>query len=135
MVSYTLATDEQRELAETARKILEKSLAPRIEELENADGGLGIYPKDVHQELVDAGYYAMYIPEEWGGLGLDPITQAVIFEEMGKVDAGFAFSFAGSGCHFDRILMTKMSGEVSPADLRLCDGLRRLRRHEGRPRL
>lgn len=111
MVSYTLATDEQRELAETARKILEKSLAPRIEELENADGGLGIYPKDVHQELVDAGYFGMDIPEEWGGLGLDPITQAVIFEEMGKVDAGFAFSFAGSGCHFDRIPMTKMPQE------------------------
>ena len=63
MVSYALATEEQRELAETARKILEKSLAPRIEELESADGGLGVYPMDVHQELVEAGYYNMDIAE------------------------------------------------------------------------
>ena len=111
MVSYALATQEQIELAETARKILEKSLAPRIEELEAADGGLGLYPMDVHQELADAGYYGMGVPEEYGGLGLDVVTQAIILEEMGKVDAGFAFSFAGSGCYFDRVRMMHISEE------------------------
>ncbi len=111
MVSYALATEEQRELAETARKILEKELKPRIEEFEAADGGLGVYPMDVHNTLVEAGYYNMDIPEEYGGLGLDPITQAIIIEEMGKVDAGFAFSFAGSGCYFDRVRMMKISEE------------------------
>lgn len=111
MVSYLFATDEQRELAENAREILEKELKPRIEEYEAADGGLGKYPLAVHQKLVDAGYYAMYIPEEWGGLGFDPVTQAVIFEEMAKVDAGFTFSFSGSGCEFPKILMTSMPKE------------------------
>lgn len=115
MVNYLFATDEQKELAENARKILEDKLAPRIEELENADGGLGQYPMDVHQALVDAGYYAMYIPEEWGGLGLDPVTQGVILEEMGKVDVGFTFSFAGAGCYFGQILQTSMSKEEKQA--------------------
>ena len=115
MVSYALATQEQIELAETARKILEKSLAPRIEELEAADGGLGLYPMDVHQELADAGYYGMGVPEEYGGLGLDVVTQAIILEEMGKVDAGFAFSFAGSCSQWDRILMTSMPEEEKRA--------------------
>lgn len=115
MVNYVFATEEQRELAEVAHKIVEKSLAPQIEALEAADNGLGVYPMDVHQELVDAGYFAMYIPEERGGLGLDAITQAVIMEEIGKVDAGFAFAFAGSGSYFDRIEMTAIPDEEKQA--------------------
>lgn len=108
MVNYLFATEEQKELANEARKILEKELKPRIREFEDANGGLGGYPMEVHQKLVEAGFYGMYIPEEWGGLGFDPVTQAVIFEEMGKIDAGFAFAFAGSGCEFPKILLTKM---------------------------
>ena len=109
MVNYLYATDEQKELANNARKIMEDMLLPRIDELEAADGGKGIYPMDVHQALADAGYYAMYISEEWGGLGLDPVTQGVVLEEMGKIDAGFTFSFAGSGSYFNQILLSEMS--------------------------
>ncbi len=111
MVNYVLASEEAKELAAIARQILEDNLKPRIEELEAADGGLGVYPMDVHQMLVDAGFFAMYIPEEWGGLGLDPVTQGVIMEEMGKVDAGFAFAFAGGGCYFNQLMHTHLTKE------------------------
>lgn len=111
MVSYLFATDLQRELAENARTILENELKPEIEKYEAADGGLGVYPMRVHKILADAGYYAMYIPKEWGGPEIDPVTQGIILEEMGKVDAGFTFAFAGSGCCFGQILQTKMSKE------------------------
>lgn len=109
MVSYIFATEEQKELAEVARTIMENELAPRIEEFESMDGGLGVYPREVHDKLAEAGFYGMDIPEEWGGLGLDPVTQGIIIEEMGKVDCGFAFAFAGSSCYFEKILKTKMS--------------------------
>lgn len=111
MVNYLFATEEQKELAEGVRQILEAELKPRIEEFENANNGLGGYPMEVHQKLVEAGYYGAYIPEEWGGLGLDPVTLGVIYEEMGKFDAGFAFAFAGSGCEFPKILKTSMPDE------------------------
>ncbi len=110
-MKYAFATDEQREFVEGAYKIVEKELKPRIEEYEAADGGLGVYPMDVHQKLVDAGYYGMSIPEEYGGLGFDMLTQGLIIEEIGRIDAGFAFAFAGSSCYFDRILATKMPEE------------------------
>jgi len=74
MVNYLFATEEQKELANEARKILEKELKPRIDELDEANGGLGGYPMDVHMKLVEAGFYGAYIPQEWGGLGLDPVT-------------------------------------------------------------
>lgn len=108
MVNYIFATDEQKEMADTARKIMETELLPHIEEYETADEGRGVYPKTVHDKLAEAGYYGMEIPEEWGGLGFDMVTQAIIIEEMGKVDCPFAFSFAGSSCFFDTILATSI---------------------------
>ena len=39
MVEYRFATDEQKELAMDARRIMEKELKPRIEELEHANDG------------------------------------------------------------------------------------------------
>lgn len=111
MVNYILATEEQRELAEDARKILEKELVPRIDELEHGDNGLGEFPLDVLKTMAKVGYYGMNIPEEWGGLGLDLVTQAIIVEEMCKVEAGFAFSLFNGGNYFPFILETSMSRE------------------------
>lgn len=90
MVHYNFATAEQIELADNARKILERELAPRLDELEHA----GKYPRDVHKLMADAGYVGMGIGEHWGGLGFDLKTQALIYEEMAQVDAGFSFSLA-----------------------------------------
>lgn len=115
MVNYHLATEEQIELADGARKILEKELAPRLSELETADGGLGKYPMDVQKILAQAGYCGMGIPEEWGGLGLDIVTQAVIIEEMAKIDAGFAFAFFNGNSYFHQILQTSMSHKEKQA--------------------
>lgn len=111
MVHYRFATEEQRDLANTARLILEKELAPRLEELEKANHGLGEYPMDVHEKMAEAGFYGMNIPEEWGGLGFDPVTQAIITEEMAQVDAGFTFAFYNYGTYFPMILKTGMSKE------------------------
>lgn len=111
MINYIFATEEQKELAHGAYDILEKELLPRLEELEKADGGLGQFPMDVFQTVVDAGYYAMNVPEEYGGLGLDNVTQALIIEEMAKVDAGFTFSLYNMGTYFPQIMQTSMSEE------------------------
>lgn len=90
MVHYLLATEEQRELAEGARKILERELAPRVTELEEKHE----FPIDVLKTMAKAGYYNMGLPEEYGGVGLDFKTQALIYEEMAQVDAGFSFSMS-----------------------------------------
>ncbi len=111
MVHYILANDEQKEFAEGAKEIVSKELGPHIEEYENADGGLGVYPQAVHDKLVEAGYFACSIPEEYGGLGLDAVTEACIIEAIGEVDAGFAFAFASASAQWPQILKTSMSDE------------------------
>lgn len=111
MVSYRLATDEQKMMAESARAILDKELAPRLREIEEADGGRGRYPMEIQKILAQNGFCGMGIPEEWGGLGLDIVTQAVIIEEMAKVDSAFAFAFFNGNSYFPQILKTKMPDE------------------------
>lgn len=111
MVNYLLATEEQKELAEGARMILEKELKPQIELLEHADEGRGKYPMDVHEKMAQAGYFGLNIPREWGGIGLDIVTQALIAEEMAKVDAGFTFSFYNMGTYFPMILKSGLTDQ------------------------
>lgn len=108
MVRYPFATEEQKELAAGARKIVDKELAPYLKKYEKGNEGRGEYPMAVHSKLAEAGYYGMNIPEEWGGLGLDIVTRAMITEELAQVDAGFAFSFTCGGNYFPEILMTSI---------------------------
>ena len=115
MVEYRLATQEQKELAEGARKILEKELRPRLAELEHANNDLGGFPLDIMKIMVDAGYYAMDIPEEYGGLGLDNVTQCLIYEEMSKVDAGFAFNLHGCDQYWEYFEKSKLSRQDKQA--------------------
>ncbi len=82
-------TDEQRTIIELAKKILEKELTPRLEECEEK----GTFPIEVFKSLYDAGLYALDVPEEYGGMGIDYETSFKLNEEMAWYDAGFAFSF------------------------------------------
>lgn len=115
MVEYLKATDEQRDLAESARKILDKHLAPRLGELEAANNGLGQFPADVAKLMSEAGYSGLNIPEEWGGLGLDMVTLCLICEEMSKVDVGFTFSYINGSLYFPYVLASGLSKEEKQA--------------------
>lgn len=112
MVEYKLATDEQKLMAASAKQITEEYLTQKkIKELELADEGRGQYAMELHEQLAEAGFCGMNVPEEWGGLGLDLVTQALICEEMAKIDAGFTFGFYNSTVFFPLIAKTSMSRE------------------------
>lgn len=115
MVEYKFATEEQKELATMARTILENELRPRLEELENGDGGHGTFPLDIQKKMAEAGFYAMDVPEEYGGLGFDTVTQCVIYEEMSKVDAGFAFNMHGADQYWEYIERSGLTREEKQA--------------------
>lgn len=103
-IEYLHATDEQIELAQLARQIVEEKLRPQVHDLEIANDGLGAYPWDVHQALLEAGFYSMNMPEAWGGLELDVVTRALIIEQISHVAPDFAFSFRGLGDKFNLII-------------------------------
>jgi len=109
MVRYTRATEEQKEYAAMVREIMEKELKPNLEKYELANEGHGQYPMEVHNTLAQAGFYALNIPEKWGGLDMDMVTRGVIMEEIAQVDAAFAFDFYNGGAFFPEIEATNIS--------------------------
>lgn len=89
MDQYLLMTPEQKDLTALMRQIAEKELAPVCAELDEKSE----FPFEVFHKLCDAGLYGLQVPEQYGGIGLDYQSMVMLHEELGKVDAGFAFAF------------------------------------------
>ena len=79
-----LLTDEHKLIRDSAREWVKKSVSPIIEEYaQNAK-----FPKHLINELADVGAFGPYIPEEYGGPGLDQISYGLIMQEIERGDSG-----------------------------------------------
>jgi alkylation response protein AidB-like acyl-CoA dehydrogenase len=96
MLGFTL--DEEQEAFRLAvRGFAERSLAPRVEELEQAE----TFPLDLFRELGRLGYLGVGYPEEYGGSGGDMVMRCLLIEEIARVNCGFAaalLAHVGLGC-------------------------------------
>ncbi len=79
-------TEEHRMIADTTRQFIDNEVAPRIDELEKHDWKLA---RELVQKAADLGLIGASIPEEYGGLGLDQTSGALIGENIGR-SASFA---------------------------------------------
>ena len=79
-------TEEHRMIADTTRQFIDNEVSPRIEELEKHDWNLA---RELVQSAADLGLIGANIPEEYGGLGLDQTSGALIGENIGR-SASFA---------------------------------------------
>ena len=86
---YEIMTEDQKEYTKMVCDVLTKELVPILEEYEKKSQ----FPMSVHDKLGEMGFHGLAVPEEYGGCGFDFETQYLIEEEMGKIDAGFAFSY------------------------------------------
>ena len=78
MSNYRL-TDEQRQLKEAARRFAEDQLRPIALEVEAQGGELS---RETLKLMAENGYVGLDIPPEYGGLGLDTLSCAIILEEI-----------------------------------------------------
>lgn len=90
--TYEFMTEDQKALVDLMHDILSEKLDPQIPELD----AKGEFPWDVYNELGKAGFWAMDVPAEYGGLGLDCVSVCLVREALGYHDAGFACSFSAS---------------------------------------
>jgi acyl-CoA dehydrogenase len=82
-------TDEQRELAALARRILAgKATSERLAGLE-ARGE--VFDRDLWAELANAGILAAALPESVGGAGLGLIEQCAVLSEIGRTVAAVPY--------------------------------------------
>src|SRR5690606_19128346 len=77
-------SDEQRMVVETVCSFVETELYP-LEAAVERDGDLPLeIGRDIQRKVLDMGFYAPNIPEEFGGGGLDHLTFALLERELGR---------------------------------------------------
>jgi len=79
-------TEEHRMIAETTRQFIDNEVIPRLDELEKHDWKLA---RELVSKAADLGLIGANIPEEYGGLGLDQTSGALVGENIGRC-ASFA---------------------------------------------
>jgi alkylation response protein AidB-like acyl-CoA dehydrogenase len=79
-------TEEHRMIADTTRQFIDNEVVTRIDELEKHDWKLS---RELVGKAADLGLIGANIPEEYGGLGLDQTSGALIGENIGR-NASFA---------------------------------------------
>ena len=83
-------THEQEMIVDTVRKFVEQEMYPLENELERT----GELPLDVGREIqrkvIDLGFYAPNMPEEFGGGGLDHLTFTLLERELGRTSMGLS---------------------------------------------
>ncbi|HEY0385190.1 MAG TPA: acyl-CoA dehydrogenase family protein, partial [Pyrinomonadaceae bacterium] len=82
-------SEEHRMIAETTREFVDNEVRPHIDELEKHDWELA---RELIRKGAELGLVGASIPEEYGGLGLDQTTGALIGEGVGRA-ASFATTF------------------------------------------
>ena len=77
----TKTPEEARtQIVNMVREFARRELDPIVSEYERED----IIPLDVIEKMKDMGLFGITVPEEYGGMGLDYTTFAMIFEELSK---------------------------------------------------
>ena len=76
-------SDEQKMIKETVRKLAREKIEPLIEEMERTGQG----GDEALKILAENDLLKLSLPEEYGGIGADFTTMAIVIEEMAKVDS------------------------------------------------
>jgi alkylation response protein AidB-like acyl-CoA dehydrogenase len=78
--------DEQIALRDTIREFAESEIAPHAAEWDREER----FPLEVVRQLGELGAMGVAFPEEYGGLGAGAVAQAVVVEELARVDSSIA---------------------------------------------
>ena len=70
-------------LRKAVRQLADDKIAPRAAEVDQA----AEFPYDVRDALVRAGFHAVFVPEQYGGLGADAISSCIVVEEVARACA------------------------------------------------
>jgi butyryl-CoA dehydrogenase len=81
---FDLALTEEQELAQrTARDFAREKVLPRAREIDEQ----GTIPRELIAEMASLGFLGIYVPESYGGAGLDALSYALVCEEINRACA------------------------------------------------
>jgi alkylation response protein AidB-like acyl-CoA dehydrogenase len=73
-------TSEQQQIIDTVRRFVDREVMPTASSFEHSD----TYPTPLVERMKELGLFGATIPVEFGGLGLDVTTYAMIVEELSR---------------------------------------------------
>src|SRR5438445_9328442 len=78
--TFTEKTDEQQAITEMVRQFADNQIIPVAEEYDHEDK----FPEPIVEQMKELGLFGVTIPEDYGGMGLDLTTYAMIVEELSR---------------------------------------------------
>ena len=78
--TYSEKTDIQRDITEMVRQFVDEQIIPNAEHYDHEDS----FPEPIVEQMKELGLFGTTIPEEYGGMGLDLTTYAMIVEELSR---------------------------------------------------
>ncbi len=76
-------SEEQKMIKDSVRKFAAEQILPHSRQWDHE----GKFPRELLYKMGALGYLGVPIPEEYGGTGLDYISEAIVFEEVGYADS------------------------------------------------
>lgn len=86
--------EQQQMVYELAKDVAENAIAPRVEEIEKGEH----FPEDLTQLFAESGFIGISFPEEYGGMAMGHMEQAIILKEISRVSPS-------AGCVLDVYLL------------------------------
>src|SRR3989339_2001407 len=77
-----LLTEEQVSIKQYGREFAEKVIAPRAAQIDED----AKFPFDIYKQMLENGLISLPYPTEYGGDGIDPVTELILVEELSRVD-------------------------------------------------
>jgi len=91
MMDYLL-TDEQKMIKDLAHKIAEEKVRPVAAKYDQTEK----FPWDVLKVISDSDLFGLFIPEEYGGMGVSVMNLCLATEELSRACGGIAVCYAAS---------------------------------------
>lgn len=90
-MSYSFAdTEELGLMRETVRSFAEKEIAPRARELDEREE----FSYELTAAMGELGLFGTFVPQNYGGQGLDYLSYVIAVEELARVDGSHAATIA-----------------------------------------
>lgn len=96
-----ILSDQQQEIRKLVRSFMENEVKPCIHEYEVE----GSFPVELHKKGFDIGLHGFEIPREYGGSEAGYLMSGVIYEEMGRIDAGYALTMCATNLALKPVLL------------------------------
>src|SRR6266436_3091237 len=73
--------EEHLQIRDSVREFVEREVAPVADELDNAEKEI---PMPIIGKMAELGYFGLIFPTEYGGMGLDSLSMAIVTEELSR---------------------------------------------------